>query len=220
MHIEGRSVDCTFFDCEAAPQAQRGTLVQVVQGDFLGSPNPVRVLDPTSAAIWVGGTVDAVDAQNKWMSVLGFPIQALPGTLLNTSGPPAPFSAIEVGDAVTVGGGAVDDLLAAGSISFSSPSGPVNPSIAIVGADATARISFAEPEIHVLGQTGTILTDPSTAVHDGCEGDKELRWLFDVAATVPLASLQFDVSQTDTGEVFATDIGVLTASCDRAGPPM
>jgi hypothetical protein len=203
MSVEGRPVDCAFFRCEDATQAQIGTLVDVLQTGGVGE---VRVLDPTFDTILLVGPVGAANAQDGSMSVLGFPIQISPAAAISDqSGQPMRVGDLAIGDTVAVEGGAVGDVLVAGRINAAAAN------LQIIARNVT----FDEPAIHLLGRT--ILTNQATTVSGNCEGEMDLRWLFDVAAKVPIATIHFEVSQTSTDELLATRVEVLTVSCDWTG---
>lgn len=207
MGVQGRSVDCGFFDCEAAREAQVGSLVVVVQGDFLGDRNPTSVLEPASANISIVGPVDALDVQNGSLSVLGFPVQVLPATVLaDETRQPHPFADVALDTVVTASGGPVGDLLVAGRITtYTNGNEPATAKI------STRIASYTDPDIHVLGRK--ITTDPTTSVAEDCVGDKDLPWLFDAAARGLINQLRMEVSGPATGEIVATHIEVDDGAC-------
>ncbi len=199
--VAGRSVDCAFFHCEDRPEAQIGTLVAVVQA---ANADRVELLDVATDRVSVTGPVDAVDVQNASLSVLGFPVQLLPATVVVDDTMQAKgIDDIQIGDALSVVGGPVGDLLVAGRVSTHAS-----------GASIATRIaSYADPDIRVLGQT--IHTDATTAIYEDCVGQRDQRWLFDVATDPLIHSLQIGVSRVTADETLATRVDVDTGACDH-----
>ena len=199
MSVAGRLVDCTFFRCDDLPQAQVGTLVADVQAANAGR---VELLASTTDRIAVTGPVDAVDVPNRSLSVLGFPVQVQPATVVadDTLGRKQ-IDDIRIGDVVSAIGGPVGDLLVAGRIDTHAD-----------GASILTRVAeYADPDIRVLRRT--IHTDAMTVVFEDCVGQRDQGWLFDVAADSLIYELRVGLVREPAGEIRAARIDADAGAC-------
>jgi hypothetical protein len=199
MEVEGLSVDCSFFQCNTAAGIGSGLIASL---DQVGGSGRVEVVAPPAGDTVVVGPVDAIDLQSDSLRVFGFEMALLPETgVSDAAGETAGIQDIRVGDVVSVSGAIVGDTVVAERITPDTQ----EPSV------TTPHATFEDPEIHVGGQT--ITTGASTSVHDDCNQQQDLPWLFAAAEQSSIIQLRVETAIDGTGKLVASNVVADVDAC-------
>lgn len=207
LEIEGRRVDCALFRCEDLVQAEVGRLVALTRSDDGDTANVVAI---GGATYEITGRVSAIDVAGGSITVLGFPVQVIPATLVvDAQEQPDRLSDIGIGDTVTVAAGLVGTAVVAGKIgTFGTGQSIVSN---YVDGGFTDTVIMRDSEIRILGRT--FVTNASTPIFEDCTGARSPEWLLEVYHQTVINSIRIEVPDESPGPIAPVRIDVATEAC-------